>query len=397
MKKKSIIFLCQRVPYPPDRGDRITTWNFVRHLSKKYNIHLFCLTSDVREFAQKRVLDEHCKSVNIYYKSPKRSRLDSLLYLLFTKRPLSNGYYYLRNMKFAIHTTVSQEKIDLIYAYSSNVFSHVNSLKQTKIIHHYADVDSEKWRKMASSGPFFMRPIYLIEFKRLRIWELEREKSGVCSVFAAEQEMKLFRTIGATGQLVSIANGVDTDYFSRPKNIHKENAVIFTGVMNYFPNIQTVLCFYREVYPLLRKRMPDVKFYIVGSNPPKEITRLTKADGSCVVTGYVDDVRLFMARAKLFVAPMKVAQGMQNKILEALSMELPVVTYQDIASPLGIGEAHGVLTVDNPEQMSRAIVHLLQNSELTDELGKAGRNAVIEKYTWEKQLKILDDLVDSYV
>ncbi|MFX0203138.1 MAG: TIGR03087 family PEP-CTERM/XrtA system glycosyltransferase [Candidatus Hodarchaeota archaeon] len=391
------MFLCQRVPYPPDRGDRITTWNFIRHLSKSYDIYLFCLTSETKNLKSVVPLTRCCKSLDIYYKSSWRSAFDSLLYLLFTQKPLSIGYYYLEKIKSGIEKLISEKKIELIYAYSSNMFSHVYHLKHIKIIYHYADVDSEKWRKMATCGNFFMRLIYCLEYKRLRKWELLCQESGVCSVFATEQEKELFRSIGARGKLVTIKNGVDANYFRKGEDPQKENAIVFTGVMNYLPNVEAVLCFYREVYPLLKIAMPNVKFYVVGSNPSKKITKLAANDRNCFVTGYVDDVRVFMRKAKCFIAPIKVAQGMQNKILEALAMEVPVVAYANIAAPLGLGESQGVVVVDNPEEMTQAILRLLQSSELIAQLGKAGRKAMLEKYQWNKQLQILDNLVGSYI
>ncbi|NUM36577.1 MAG: glycosyltransferase, partial [Candidatus Brocadiae bacterium] len=210
------------------------------------------------------------------------------------------------------------------------------------------------------------------------------------------QEGKLFQSLGGQGKIVAIPNGVDIDYFKRQdESIPMENAFIFTGVMNYFPNVDTILCFYHEVYPLIKNIMPEIRFYIVGSRPAPEIVAIGQQDPSCIVTGYVPDVRPYMCKAKLFVAPMKVAQGMQNKILEAMSMSVPVITYSQIAQPLGLDENDGVVKVNDPLEMSRAIERLMHNEEERARLARSARKSVVEKYHWKPQLQKLTNLVEE--
>ncbi len=395
--KTEIIFLCQRVPYPPDRGDRITTWNFLQRLCQTYAVHLFCLASDLNDLEKKDVLSKHCASVHIYFKSLWQSRYDAGLGL-FSREPISNSYYHSPAMRVDIQQLLQTNTISMIYAYSSNMFGHVE-YQHTKVpkIYHYGDVDSEKWHKMAKCGQWWLRPIYRLEFKRLRAWELACAQSAYASVFATQQEADFFQTLGGQGKLVSIPNGVDSDYFQPDETVAKENAIVFTGVMNYFPNVDTVLCFYQEVYPLLKQEFPGIRFYIVGSNPTPEIQALGKADSQCIVTGYVKDVRPYLNCSKIFVAPMKVAQGMQNKILEALAMQVPVITYSKIAAPLGLTPEQGVIGVNSPEEMSHAIVHWLQHEPERQTLAQYGRQAILEHYRWETQLKKLDTLVSKAI
>lgn len=394
--KKSIVFLCQRVPYPPDRGDRITTWNFLVHLSEHYNVHIFCLTSDKKEQEKEEILKKYCASVHIQYKSIWRSCWDAIL-ALFCFIPLTNAYYFSSSIQKKIQALIDSQKIDLVYAYSSNMFPHVYKKNpKTPIVYHYGDVDSEKFRKMAKCGKLFLRPVYWLEFHRLRKWELECSQAASASVFATEQEGKLFQSLGGQGKIVAIPNGVDIDYFKRQdESIPMENAFIFTGVMNYFPNVDTILCFYHEVYPLIKNIMPEIRFYIVGSRPAPEIVAIGQQDPSCIVTGYVPDVRPYMCKAKLFVAPMKVAQGMQNKILEAMSMSVPVITYSQIAQPLGLDENDGVVKVNDPLEMSRAIERLMHNEEERARLARSARKSVVEKYHWKPQLQKLTNLVEE--
>ena len=396
MSKKAIIFVCQRVPYPPDRGDRITTWNFVRHLSDKYDIHLFCLASEKKELNKKSFLENYCKSVNIHYKSKWKSYLDIALTVLFSDKPLSNAFYFSKKIEAQINDLAKNENIELAYVYSSNVFSHVFKLK-TKKVFHLADVDSEKWKSLSRSGAFLARPLYYLEFLRLRKWELECAKIATCSVLCTEKEKQLFSSAGASGDIYVIKNGVDTEYFRPDPEIKKEKAIIFTGVMDYFPNIDAVLYFHNEIFQKIKKEEPDVKFYIVGRNPNRQVKTLSRKDANCIVTGYVDDIRPLMNKSMVFVAPIRVAQGIQNKILEALSMELPVVTNSEILHSLSAGEFGGLIVADTPEEMSRKVVELLRNAELRYKFSKSARQAVLESYSWDRQLQELDKMLNSII
>jgi len=395
INKKAIIFICQRVPYPPNRGDRITTWSFIKHLSKRYNVHLFCMASDLGDLKKRDTLLKYCTEVNISLKSKWKSCLDAFIALLFSTKPLTVAYYFSKKMKKEIRELVGAENIELIYNFSSNMFVHVYDIENVKKVLHLADVDSEKFKKLAKDAPFFPKVFYNIEFSRLRDWELKSEKIAEVSVLCTEEEKKLFHSVGAENRVEVVKNGVDTEYF-KSSPVQKEDAIVFTGVMNYLPNIDAVLYFYEEVLPLIKKQAPEVKVYVVGMNPVKEIQGLSKKDSNCVVTGFVDDVRPFLQKAKVFIAPMRIAQGIQNKILEALSMEVPVVTNSQMAKATGLsGESQGLLVADSPEEICQNILRLLNSNELVDQIGKAGRKAVVDNYSWDKQLQELDKVIDS--
>lgn len=395
MKRRQILFLSQRVPYPPDRGDRITTWNFLRHLAENHDVHLACLASHPGDVQKRSILLPLCRSVTIIDKPVWRAALNALVCLCLSGKPLSCGYYFSGNIKKLAWDLTKDNKIELVYAYSSNVFTHVAGLAGPKIIYHFGDVDSEKWRKMANKSRNIFWPIYQIESRRLRLWEIESSKSCSASVFATEKEAGLFRSLGGSGRIVAIGNGVDHGFFSGGVDEPKQNFLIFTGVMNYFPNVDTVITFCREVFPKVKEKFPDTKFLIVGANPTGEVLALAQEDENCIVTGYVEDIRPYMRKAKVFVAPMRVAQGIQNKILEALAMELPVITYPEIASSTGLSENEGVIGARDAEEMAVAIERLMNEEDLRKKLGKTGRESVIEKFSWDNQLKKLDDLVEA--
>lgn len=394
--KKPIVFICQRVPYPPDRGDRIATFNIIKHLSKKHSVHLFCLTSDRKDLKKKEKLSEFCEEINIYYQKAYKVYIQVIRTLLFSKEPLSNAYYSSRQMKEGIEKTIKKYDIKIAYAYSSNVYQYVSKIKNIKKIFHLADVDSEKWRKLAKKGSKALRFLYKLEATRLRDWEINSAREADYSILCTEEEKKLFISIGAEGRIEVVKNGVDTDYFTNLKNVEKEQAIIFTGVMDYYPNIDTVLYFCRDVLPLVEEELPDIKFYIVGSRPTKEIKDLSKEDNNCIVTGYVEDVRPYLSKAMAAVVPMRLAQGIQNKILEALAMELPVVTNSQMIKVLSLdGEKHGIIRADEPRTIADAIIDLIKNPERCVELGKKGRRAAVEHYSWEKNLEKIDKILNA--
>jgi len=391
--KKSIIFVCQRVPYPPDRGDRITTWNFIKHLSKNFTIHLFCLCSSRDELKKQTVLQDYCKTVTIAHKPAWRSCLD-VFFAIFSGKPLSVAYFFSEEIKARVKNLTARERISFAYAYSSHVFYHIYGLDVKKVF-HLADIDSEKWKKLKENGPFLMKGVYSMEFSRLRKWELMCDKAAACSVVCTDAEKMLYQSAGAKSNIVVINNGVDFEYFKNSQRERKENAVIFTGVMDYYPNVDAVVNFFNRVLPLLKKDNPEIKFYIVGSNPTKKVKDLGRKDANCIVTGYVNDVRPFMERAKVYVAPIRIAQGIQNKILEALAMSLPVITSLQISGMLGLTESQGVIPARDSEEMSRKILGLLNKPEVCNKLGAEGRAAVIKRYSWAGQFVSLDKMINS--
>jgi len=389
-----ILFICQRVPFPPNRGDRITTWNFIRHLSKNHQIHLFCLSQDKSEAHKKSELEKLCTTVHIQYKSRIKSYLDMLL-ALFSTKPLSNAHFDSIPMSQAIKKCCSKYPISVGYVYSSNVFGYVFDLKKIKKIFHLADVDSEKWNKLSQSGPFISRLIYKLEANRLRTWEKQCSHVANQSVLCTSVERELFFEIGARRQATVIKNGVDADYFKPKSQIKKTPVILFTGVMNYYPNIDAARIVYKSIFPLIKASIPQAQFHIVGSNPPPEIQQWAKKDHSCVVTGTVSDMRPYMNQAKIFIAPMRIAQGIQNKILEALSMELPVITFESIRKTLELNETHGVFATDEVQPMSHKAIELLTDEPHRKEIGIKARQAVLKYYSWPTQLKNLDLMLDS--
>jgi sugar transferase (PEP-CTERM/EpsH1 system associated) len=391
-----VLYLCHRIPYPPDKGDKIRAFHQIRAIASRHEVDLFTLMDDPADAVHRKPLAGYCHKITVSRLSPRLARLRALPSLL-TSKPLTLPYFYSAELAVEVCDAFQACSYDRVFVYCSAMAQYAAPAWQVPTLLDMVDVDSDKWSQYAGFSKFPFSAIYRREARMLR--EYERM---ACSRFASilvttEREAKLVRQISAAANVHAISNGVDTEYFSSQAvpPVPGPPAVIFTGDMSYFPNEEAVVSFARNVYPLLRRSIPDLHFFIVGRNPTPNVRQLGKIEG-VEVTGFVSDVRTYLARAQVSVAPFSIAAGIQNKILEAMSYGLPVVATPRVAQGLSDGVARMVDIADDAQTMAAAVERLLRDPELACRKGAEGRQQVAADYNWDRSLRRVLQLLEDH-
>jgi len=388
-----IFFVCQRVPFPPDRGDKIATFNEIRHLSKQHEVHVFCLGDGVADLDNVPALRAHAKSVTAAAVSGMGGKLRALKALL-TGRPLSVAAFDVAELHQAIISKYDELRPDLVIVYSCNVAQYAEHFAGVPRIMQFHDLDSLKWAQYAERSKFPLKWIYAIEAKRLVAYErrIARRFSHALVCTAAERcdFERLFPGIAVS----LVGNGVDLDYFRSLGEVKRTGSIVFTGVMDYFPNIDAVLWFCDEILPAVQAQIPGATLTICGNRPTAAVRRLAKRRG-VIVTGWVPDTRPYLDSAEVFVAPLRLARGVQNKLLEALAMGLPCVASKAAWNGTVVPEGAGILVTDNGKEFAVQVVRLLQDHALRTEMAGKARAIVETKYRWDRQMAALDRVITA--
>ena len=389
-----IFFVCQRVPFPPDRGDKITTFNEVRHLSRHHEVHVFCLADGAEDLANVPGLLAYAKSVTAVPAHPLMGKLRAAKALV-TGKPLSVAAFDEEKLHATIKRKFAELKPDLMFVYSCNVAQYLEHFPEVPRIMQFADLDSLKWGQYAQRSTIPMKWIYELERKRLLDYERHIARSFSHSLVCTAVERRDFEQLIPGRSVSLVGNGVDLEFF-RPEGRAKNPAsIIFTGVMNYWPNVDAVQWFCDAIFPLVQKQVPEASFTICGSRPNDAVQKLGKRPGVSV-TGRVPDTRPFLDSAEVFVAPLRMARGIQNKLLEAIAMGLPVVSSAAAWSGTAIPAGEGVLAADDPAVFAGHVVHLLRDKNYRNEMARKARAAAETYYTWDAQLKELDRIIGRF-
>lgn len=389
-----ILYLCHRVPYPPNKGEKIRAFHQLKAIAARHEVDLFTLADDPADLRQRSVFLEYCPEVTIVPLVPLLARLKSLPYLI-TRQPLTVPYFYSRKLQIAVNDALRKRKYDRIYVYCSAMAQYVEHAGDVPVVVDLVDVDSDKWTQYASFSRFPWSALYRREGVRLREYERSIMEKASAVLVSTEREAALMRNLGKAPVHV-VANGVDTDYFHASEDAQDQErpAVVFTGDMAYFPNQQAVEFFARDVLPLIRREVPGTQFLIVGRNPNRQVLALRELDG-VEVTGAVPDVRPYLSRAAVAVAPFVIAAGIQNKILEAMASGLPVVATTKVTQGLSLAASRLVESGTTAQELAEKTSNLLKHSDLARSLGERCRHYVMAEYTWgaalDHLMKVLEE------
>jgi len=402
LTRAPLLFLVHRIPYPPNKGDKIRSYHLLRALSERYRVHLGTFVDHEDDWRYLPEVEKLCADVCAVRLNPTLKRLASLTGL-FGGEPLSVPYYESAELRTWVRRKVYEEAISRMVFFSSPMAQYApsNGAEVRKIV-DFVDVDSEKWRQYAERRSWPLSWLYRREGARLLDFERGVASSTDASVFVTREEADLFRRLAGCDdrRVCSIVNGVDTSYFSPERPYDRPYGaggpvVLFTGMMNYWANVDAVIWFTREVFPRIRGLVEGVRFVIVGARPAREVERLTSHDG-VDVTGAVGDVRPYLAHAELAVAPLRVARGIQNKVLEAMAMAKPVVSTS--AALEGLDLPTDLRHVgDAAVAFANAVVGLLRSREECRRVGARGRAWVRENHDWNRTLTPIFDLIENRV
>jgi sugar transferase (PEP-CTERM/EpsH1 system associated) len=386
---QDLLFLAHRIPYPPNKGDKIRSYHFLKYLTSKYKVHLGTFIDDPNDWKYTGKLDALCAETCYLGLNPLQAKIKSLQGLL-TGEALSLPYYKNQAMQDWVDKTLKTHSIKKVLIFSSVMARFINQTHDVEMIVDFVDVDSDKWTQYAASKKGISKWIYQRESRYLLNYEKTVAEQAQASFFVSEQEAALFKKLApeVSEKVTHINNGVDTDYFSPGHSFPTpypadEEAVVFTGAMDYWANVDAVKWFAEDVFPAIAKKYPRVRFYIVGSRPAKEVEAL--ASNGVIVTGAVDDVRPYLAHAKLAVAPLRIARGIQNKVLEAMAMGKYVIATSAAMEGIPYNETLAISVSDTAAAMIEQVDEQLKTTAAPDS-PNGNRDFVMATFSWEQNL-----------
>jgi sugar transferase (PEP-CTERM/EpsH1 system associated) len=394
-----LLFLTHRIPYPPNKGDKIRSFNLLKHLTQDYRVHLGAFIDDADDWRHTDAVRGMCGDTCFVSLRPALARLGSLRGLV-TGEALSLPYYRSARLQRWVDAILERGTVRHVLVFSSVMGQYLDDrlFAHARCVMDFVDMDSDKWCQYGENRPWPLSWIYRREGRALFRYERRQAMRFHASVFVSEAEANLFKRLApeTADRVGFVENGVDTDYFSPERDYPRpygaeERALVFTGAMDYWANADAVEWFARQVFPQVRAQVPQARFYIVGARPSEGVRRLGKQSG-IRVTGAVRDVRPYLAHAVAAVAPLRIARGVQNKILEAMAMGRPVLGTPQAFD--GIRPCAGLEPLMNeaPEAMARAAVGLLCG-DARDDLGRRGRECVLRNYNWSENLRHIQRLL----
>lgn len=380
-----LLFLCHRIPYPPDKGDKIRSWHILRQLARRYHVHLGCLRDAAEDERHVGFLRTICASVNCQPLNPRLAKLRSIA-CFASGEALTIGYFRNERLQRWVAETLRSHRPSRIFVFCSAMAPYVLDSTADQRILDMVDVDSEKWRQYAAHARWPMRAIYAREQRLLLALERKAAAAFDKTLLVSPAEAALFASLApeAAARLAVLRNGVDADYFNpehRYPNPYAGRAprLVFTGAMDYRPNIDAVAWFSNQVMPHLRRSRPSLEFWIVGANPTAAVRGLAGLPG-IHVTGRVEDVRPYLAHADAMVAPLTIARGVQNKVLEAMAMARPVVATPEACAGIDAVPEEEILTARAPDEFAAAVDCILLGEKRG--LGCRARGRVLRDYQW---------------
>lgn len=391
-----LLFLSHRIPFPPNKGDKVRSWHWLKHLAQRYRVHLGTFVDDEQDWQHVDKLRHLCGESFFAPLQPSSARLKSLSGLIFGQ-PLTLPYFRDVALQEWVNLILRTQPIKHILVYSSAMAQYVMPARDRHRIVDFVDVDSDKWRQYARTAPWPLSTIYRREAKCLLRYERRVAAEFNASVFVSKAEAELFRRLApeSADKVCHVDNGVDGDYFSPrwdyPNPYPDEERVLaFTGAMDYRPNIDAVEWFAREVFPSIRDAFPSACFYIVGARPAPKVQKLSELPG-VRVTGTVLDIRPFLAHAEIAVAPLRLARGVQNKVLEAMAMAKTVIASPEAAEGIEARFGEELLVASSPDEFVATACALLGGKG--QNVGIAGRERILTDYGWYGNASQIERLI----
>ena len=388
-----IFVLLPRIPFPLEKGDKLRAFNQIKQLAKRNEIVLCALNDNAKVNEQDafRALQPFCQSIN-FIKISKLQILLGLVRAFFKGLPLQCGYFYNRKAAKKVNALIAKHKPEMLYGQLLRTAEYIRHKDIPKAI-DYQDIFSYGMKRRADIASFVTRPIYNMEYRRLARYEAAIFDDFNVRTIISEPDRKLFPHENRD-EILIIPNGVDHDFF-KPMEREKQYDLVFTGNMSYPPNVNAVEYLADEIMPIVWKTLPDTKLYIAGATPDPKVKKA--ASDRIIVSGWLDDIRDAYAQSRVFIAPMRIGTGLQNKLLEAMSMRLPAITSPLANASLGAKPDEEILIGSNAQEMAQHIITLLTDKEKADRLAQAGFDFTNRVYDWGKATEILENAMANTV
>ena len=388
-----ILYICHRFPFPPTRGGKIRPFNMIKHLSGSgHEVTVASLARSPEEAREGRGIAPFCARYEMAEVS-NPVQAGRMALRAPTATPSSMGFFYSPALARRIRELLTRERFELIFVHCSSVAQYVSRVRGIPKILDFGDMDSQKWLEYARYKPFPLSAGYWLECKKL-----EREERRLARLFdwcttTTHAEWQTLEGYGVGVASDWFPNGVDSTYFAPTQASYHPDTVCFVGRMDYYPNQECMFDFCAKVLPLLRRARPNIRLTIVGADPSAAVTKLGELPGVSV-TGSVPDVRPYLHRSALMVAPLNIARGTQNKILEAMAAGVPVVVSRVAAGGVDAVTGEHLLVAESPEQYAHAILRVLEDPMERERLAKAGRERMLTNHAWPSSMRRLDHIIE---
>jgi len=397
ISKEPLLFLCHRIPFPPNKGDKIRSFNILKMLNERFDIYLGCFIDDPYDERYVSELRQYCNELFYLNQNKTLAKIKGLTSFL-TGKAITLPYYYDRHMSDWVSATVDNKHINKIFIYSSSMAQYCEGEMYSHChrVIDFVDVDSDKWRQYAEKKSGISKFVFNREFHKLAEYEDVICQQFDVSLFVSPDEAKLFKKRQPIEHQVKVSgllNGVDVAFFDpdiehgKESLVPREPFISFTGAMDYWANIDAVLWFVEHVWPDIKCRIPDVKFVVAGGNPSNEIVALGK-DSSIIVTGRVNDMRPFIEQSACAVAPLRIARGIQNKVLEAMALNKPVVCTSMAMEGINAPANEKVRIEDSATAFADACVEFIKTNTESN-----NRQWILNNFTWQQTLAQLPQLI----
>jgi sugar transferase (PEP-CTERM/EpsH1 system associated) len=386
--RKKILVVLSRVPYPLDKGDKLRAFHQIKSLSEQHDVFLFALNDTKIHPKSIEVLNQYCKEICIASIS-KIEIAFNLMLGIFGNKPFQVYYFHHQSAQRKFDAFYQKVNPDAIYCQlirTAEYAKHINKVPKTI---DYQDAFAKGMERRIKNATFFLKPFFRSEHERLRKYEHIIFHYFERHIIISEQD-KNYIIHEENNKIEVIPNGVDLDYFS-PQIINKDFDLVFTGNMSYPPNINCAQFLVNEVMPLVWKKRHKSNILISGTSPTNEV--LSLASNRVKISGWVEDMRESYARSRIFIAPMQIGTGLQNKLLEAMAMQLPCITSPLANAPLGAKNKQEILVGENANEVAALILDLLENENKIAELAQQGRLFVELNYSWKTHNKKLTEII----
>ncbi len=395
----SVLFLAHRIPFPPDRGDKIRSHHLIKAIARIAPVHIACFADSASEMAHEGDLASLSQSYCLVrrHKSMNWAGLQGLM----TGKPISLTSFHDQEIAKYVRSVVTEFQIKTIFVFSGQMAQYIPDDYKGRIVIDFVDMDSEKFASYAESAAMGMGYIYAREARLLRKFEIAMAEKANVSTFVSDNEVEVFRTLAPNCQadIRTLSNGIDTSFYD-PRSISlttlagqiSDADILFTGQMDYPPNIEAVTRFALEMMPKILAQNPDARFVIVGRQPTEAVQSLHNGE-TVIVTGEVDDVRPWLLGAKMVVAPLSVARGVQNKVLEAMAMEKTVFASREAATGIDAEDGVHFCVSQNDDEMVEYINSMFKRGKKLRAIGIAARRHVQDSMSWNAMLSDLPELI----
>lgn len=384
---KKLLVITSRFPFPLDKGDKLRIYHQIKQLAKSAEVHLISLSNQTISDEQLAELKEFCNTVNVY-RINKLGSFFSLVEALFTKKPFQVALFYNRSIHKSIQAKIREIQPDHLYCQLVRCAEYVKEEFDIRKTIDFMDVLSKGIERRISTSPFYLKKVLQIEAERLKIYEnIMFEYFDSHAIISSQDQELIYHT--KRNEIQIIPNGIDTEFFSPKENKKKEFSLLFNGNMQYQPNVKSAIYIVNNILPLVQKEIPQVNLLISGTSPTKEILDL--ASEKVTISGWMDDIRDAYNNAEVFIAPMQIGTGLQNKLLEAMAMQLPCVTSKLANNALKAKPNKEILIGNSKEEYAQLIIELLKNPSKREEIALTGQQYVRENFNWESSTKKLLD------